>query len=224
MHVIYTKKKNCITLLTCFILAFCTSAQNFKLQNIEVDFNENFIGRSMQLQLQAKTRLLNVSLGIRYHLKIPTQYHNGQLYLRTMYPIKKIQHFGPTFAVTYHYQPKDFYAAFFAGYKGEVGIMARRFVLVGDIFTRTSTYLHTKSPMVRWENQLILGATLPIIPKIKFRIYGGAGIAALFNIVEENVIFPEAPNGKMTEFSASFGCGLSYQLFGKNALKIEKLY
>jgi len=189
------------------------SAQNFKLQNIEVDFNENSIGRSLQLQLQAKTGPLNISLGLRYHLKLPLKYNNSLAYYRTMHPVKFIQRFGPVFTIIYLYQPQNFYAAFFGGYKSEVGIMARRLLRLDDVTTNTAFYLHKKSPMVRWENQLILGSVMPVTSKIKFRVYGGVGISGIFRVFEENTIFLGALNGRTYEFSASFGGGLSYLLF-----------
>jgi len=207
-----------IIFFTFFFTIACYSQPNFKLQNINIDFNENSIGRSFQLQLQAKTGALLTSVGLRYQEKLPVRYNFGNLFYRKMYPVKLIQHFGPILEISYNYQPKNFYASFFAGYKTEVGIMARRILKLDDIRTRTSTYYHTKSPMVRWDNQFIVGSSMPITPKIKLRVYGGVGVSGLFKVVEENQIFPEAPNGRMHEFSASYGCGLSYQLFGKNIL------
>jgi len=197
------------------------SAQNLDLQSIEFDYNDNSIGRSVQLQLQVNTGLLSSSIGLRYQFKTPLAYNGGAVFYKTMHPIKFIQRFGPVFSVTYNYHPKKMFASFFAGYKAEVGIMARRMLRLADVATRTPTFYHRKSPMVRWENQLILGSSMPIARKINFRIYGGVGIAGIFRVFEENTIFIGLINGRDYEFSASFGCGLSYKLFGKNELKVN---
>lgn len=212
--------KHILLILIIGIINFHTSnAQtNFKLQNIELDFNDNSIGRSLQLQLQAQTGPLLTSIGLRYHFKEVLKYNSNNVFYKTMHPIKFIQHFGPTLSVVYNYEPKKFSASFFVGYKTEVGIMARKILFQNDIDTRTPTYYNLDSPLIRWDNQIILGSTLPVTNKIRFKIYGGVGVSGIFNIEEDITIFTfaDSENSKTQEFSASFGCGLSYNLFGKN--------
>jgi len=192
------------------------SAQNFKLQNIELDFNDNSIGRCLQLQLQVKTGPLYTSIGLRYHLKQRLSFDHTASYYQTMYPINFIQRFGPILKVIYEFQPKNFYASFFCGFKTELAFMARRLINRDGTGILSPRFLHTKSPMIRWDNLLIVGSIIPVSPKIKFRIYAGVGGSGLFRIVEENHIFLAALNGRTSDYATTIGCGLTYNLFDKN--------
>lgn len=205
----YSKKFISIPLgigLFLFTFLFITDASG--QQNIEFDYNDNSIGKSLQMQFQKKIGPLYGSIGIRYHIKEVVKYNEGNVYYKTMYPVNFTQHFGSALSLIYVLDHKNLIADFFIGYKTEIARMASRILFAQGIPTRDATFFNVDSPLVRWDNQLIAGAYLPFHKKVDFKIYGGLGVSGIFNTNG-----PTWNNKNRThEFSASFGFGLSYKL------------
>ncbi len=129
-----------------------------------------------------------------------------------MYAKNFSQHLGPVLNFNYLIKIRNWVAIPYVGYHTQLGIMGRRVQYFNQISTGGWTSFEEDSPLYRWENQIIVGSYLPIKENLRLKIYGGIGMAGLFNIDPRAFVLDYDPlNNKTREFGSQFGLGLSYQ-------------
>ena len=205
--------KNIIILISCLSLNLTLSSQNHKSNRIELLFDRTFIGNSIHLLFNNNYNNFHISYGIRYHINTIPKWNEGQAFVRTMYAKNFFQHFGPVLNINFLIPIKNWSAKPFLGYNTQLGVMMRRRVYLSNVGTGNWIPFEEKSPLFRWENQIIIGSYLTINDKTLLKLYGGLGVAGIFNIDPSNIILDSNPNNRRTrEFGSQAGLGISYSL------------
>ena len=194
-------------LLLGLCMIFPLSAQQKSENSIELNWDETHIGKSIHAVIVHPMGHFQLGYGIRFHLrKRPS---HGQLFVHTMHPFSWAQQFGPVFFFDYMIPAKHWIARPFIGYHTQLGVMGRRLQLTYDqISTGTWESFETESPLYHWENQLIAGAYFSLAESVEVKLYGGVGIAGIFNIDSRYSPFDRSTH----QLGYQIGGGISHKL------------
>ncbi len=192
-----------------FALGFTSlQAQSNQNKQLEVLFDDSPIGKSLHLLFSQSWKNCQLNYGLRYHFNKRPVFDERQFYHNTMHAKNFVQHFGPVVNFNVFLPIKNWSARPFIGYYTQLGVMMRRVVTLEDIIPGTWVNFEEDSPLYRWENQIVLGSYFPISTSLELKLYGGLGLAGIFNIDPDKVL----STGSTSEFGAQFGIGASYKL------------